>query len=519
MRPSVLAGSFLVLCGAFAGQRVAATLPPEPRPDEPNLETADYRLERKADDAIEITPDKWLLVPRLYADFDLQMDVELAADADLDLLVRQVEPRHVQGRIVPFHGRFTALRLTTGAEGAPWRTREELLFGERHHGASLAPGLVATVWISGRGRELTANVAGKPLPTVTAMDDVGTFTLIARGGKAALRRLVITNRGMERAWLVDRRTWVAFGALGGLLVLAVSRALGHRSIRTALLGLPVALVGLLVADVVHTEPLRMPDPSALCALLGGAMVFVAGLVWLFDARRLTVVVAGLAVLGGGFWWIGDTAAERLCPVDTAVLDTVFGPDAGSTLSEAHAGIVRGPFGLRGVRPPGDNGKRVMLLGGQLLYGRLRSAEEHLEPLLGGALRAALQTPVEVAALPTVDGHSAQQWALFTRFFAEGHRPNAIVLGVPAGEAAVDPATGRARSFPSNLEATVRQARAWAKANGATFVLFTESGLPVDLLDVLRAAERDGAPLVIAGADEAPAAIARRLGAVLAPLLR
>src|SRR5262245_8029625 len=105
---------FFVLLGALAGWIVGGIVPPSLRG--PFLDTTDYHLARPADKPLEVRESLWTFLPSpLLGDFDLQMDVSLAADTDLDVLVRQVEPRLADGQLLPFQGRFATLRLTTGA--------------------------------------------------------------------------------------------------------------------------------------------------------------------------------------------------------------------------------------------------------------------------------------------------------------------------------------------------------------------------------------------------------------------
>src|SRR5689334_12705038 len=143
-------------------------------------------MEWPGDKALMRSDAGWLEEPRLFADFDLQVDVDLSPGAELDLLVRRVEPRPLGEERLPFQGRFTVLRVGTGKEEGPgWRTREQALF-EPGGGVTIAPGIPATISVTGRGRTLTANVAGKKLGSCEAADALGSFALIVRGGKAAV---------------------------------------------------------------------------------------------------------------------------------------------------------------------------------------------------------------------------------------------------------------------------------------------------------------------------------------------
>ncbi|MBX3463374.1 MAG: hypothetical protein KF830_09395 [Planctomycetes bacterium] len=517
MRQLPIVAALFVAGGALAGWLVAGLLPPRPLDDELQVWTEDYRLERRQAEPFLVRDGTWLRVPRLFPDFDLQMDVELGPGMDLDLLVRHVEPRLVQRHKPPFTERFVVLRLTTLRDGPAWRTREEALFGERGSGSSLSPGLPATVWVEGRGRQLRANIAGRSTGWWQAEDTEGMFALVARGGTAALQRLSITNRGVPDAAWRRRGTWGLLGGLGGALAAAWAAWCGRGRLLSAV-GFAVGVTGAaaLLAATAPLAPLRMPPVAALLALLAAPIVTATG--WLVAAavrRRALAWALGLGLapaLGIG----GVLVAHAGLRSDTRAVDRVFGARAGNTLSEALAGIVRGPFQLHNAA---DAQRGVFLLGGRLLYGRLGPDTEHLEPLLAGELRHRLGRAVPVVGLPTEEGqaHTQQQWELFTGFYT-GYRPRVVVLGVAQTEGDVDPTTGTRRAWPSTLQATLAAAREHARAQGAALVLFTEAGLASDLFDVLQAAARDGVPFVVADAGEAAAAIAGRLAAAIAPWL-
>ncbi len=503
MRLPSLALLFVASCGAFAGWLVSALVPPAPRADEPTVRTEDFRLVRKADDAVEVTDAKWFTVPFLFGDFDLHMDIELGEKVDLDVVLRQVEPRIVQNQLRSFHGRFCVLRMSTVKNGPAWLTREQALFDPRAGGVELAAGYAATVWVQGRGRMLRANVAGKWQPWFAADDEYGMFTLVARGGTVVLHNFVVETRGLLRAWLWSRWFWAGVGALGALIVFAVAHARAERGkwfLTAGLLLIGACWLGSRLGDV----ELALPAPSALLQML------VAALLLALASLRSVRALAMLAMVGAALLLLWN--ADRHLHHDGSQLDPVFGPRAGETISEALAQRVRGPFGVHTIGPAAH---RVFLLGGKLLYDR-GAPVEHLEPMLTGQLRGALREQVDVPCLPTVDGHTQQQWRMFTTFFT-GYRPNVIVFGVPRDEAAVDEATGTPRSDPSTLATTLRAAREHCQANDCKLVVFTEAELPSDLMGVLRLAERDGVPLVIAGAAEAPAERAKKLAAAILPL--
>ena len=134
MRLLSLGPLLVVSCGAFAGWLVCHRLPSPIGTHEQGLRTEDYRFERKADKAFEVSDASWFLVPWLYGDFDLHMDVELSEGMELDILLRHVEPRPVREQSPAFHGRFSVLRLSSKASAPGWRAREEALFGPHDGG-------------------------------------------------------------------------------------------------------------------------------------------------------------------------------------------------------------------------------------------------------------------------------------------------------------------------------------------------------------------------------------------------
>lgn len=507
MRPSLLASLFLLLCGAVAGWSVWLLVPAEFRAGIPGLHQQDYRLVRTEATAMEVTDAKWLSVPWLYADFDLTMDIELGEHTGVDLLLRQVEPRIVGQQLVPFHGRFSVLRLSTERAGPAWRTRDEALFEPRAGGVELAAGYTATVWVQARGRQLRANVAGKWLPWFTAADDYGMLTVLTNGGKAVVQSLLIRNLGQPRAWLWSRWLWISLGALvGWVLAMACAAELVRPALRVAL---GVALLGLvgLPAQTVASLPLQLPDPSVMASLL-----LLPALLALLVVGLPRVGFLALLVAAAGF--VAVHSVQQATASDEARVATLFGPASGAMPSEALAQRVRGPFAVHDVGPAEH---RVFLIGGQLLYNR-GAPTDHLEPLLSGDLRGQLRKKVDVPCLPTVDGYSSQQWEVFTRFFGL-YMPDVLVFGVPRDEAAPD-ANGQPRSSVADLQRTLDAAREYCAQRMIRLVLFTEHDLPAAMLDLVqKTAAAHEVPLVVAGPQEAPAGISARLAAVIAPLLQ
>ena len=137
-RTTWLSLSFFLACGAIAGALAAGLVPAGlTELASRQLEKNQFRLTRPSDNLVEVTEGKWFLLPFLFGDFDLQMDVEVSEGTELDLLLRQVEPRLVDGHMTPFAGRFSVLRLSTEGDGEQWR---------RHCGGSSRDHLGRSAW-------------------------------------------------------------------------------------------------------------------------------------------------------------------------------------------------------------------------------------------------------------------------------------------------------------------------------------------------------------------------------------
>jgi hypothetical protein len=517
MRSSLLATWILVLCGAFCGLLVSRLVPKEFRNGIPDLHQQDYRLLRTETTAYEITDAKWISVPWLYADFDLSMDIELSEKMDLDMLLRQVEPRRIGNETIPFDGRFSVLRLSTNRAGEVWRTREQALFEPREGGAELAAGYTATVWVQARGRMLRANVAGKWYPWFEADDVYGSLTLVAHGGKAVMKSLLITNLGQPRAWLWSQWLWIGMGVAMGLFqALAVGFMHRRSSLLIALfLGASNLFSVALVAQLGGVSAaLGLPSCLELssCFLVG---VVMAPCALALDQARWgrQSILAGIAFMLCPALVLFPVLANRSFRAADRQIARVFGPASGSAPSEALAQRVRGPYEVHDVSPAEY---RVFLLGGQLLYNRA-APEQHLEPLLSGDLRTQLGQRVDVPCLPTEDGYSGQQWRMFEAFYT-AYNPNVIVFGVPRDEAALD-THGDPRSSPSVLGETIKVAREYCSKHQIQLVLLTEAQLPADLMAELKKSESKDVPLLIAGANESPLDLSKRLADTIAPLLK
>jgi hypothetical protein len=387
------------------------------------------------------------------------------------------------------------------------------------------------VLIEGRGRLLTATVAGRRLPPFEAADDLGYATLIAHGGKVAVPKWQVLYRG-EPTRVPD---WL-LGAVAGLLVAVggLMFTVPTGRLLASLLLLPLGAWAGSAFIYGDMPPLLEPSPAVLllCAILG---VPIACATWLRGRNALLAAPIGVAAS----LLLLDCGRRIEAPrwLSAPAMDAFFGDRSDATPFEALGQIVRGPFALHPLAPAAH---RVLLLGGELLCnrgGRPKNAG-HLEQYLLGPLRNSLGADAESMSLPTIDGWSAQQWHLFSRFFA-AFAPQVLVFGVPAMEdapmalaadaaAQIQPPVSRGlldccrreplrpRSSPAELRATLAEAKAFCAAHGTRLVLLADSGLPEPFVAELRAARSEATPLIELQAADAPEAIAARIAAAATP---
>lgn len=532
--PTSLARTIFLACGAIAGVLVTGLVPAGLADlSERQLEKKDFSLARPSDDLVEVTEGKWFLLPFLFGDFDLQMDVEVSEGVELDLLLRQVEPRLVDGHILPFAGRFSVLRLSTEGDGVGWRTRDQALLGPKGNGVGIAPGHLATIWVQARGRELTANVAGKKQPPFQADDVYGMTALIVKGGKVIIHGMKITPLGPISEWRWSRWTWAGIGLAGaGFLLIVLWRQSVTRLLcasatmisytwlfvrgvdldlafpAMAGVGMAFALPMLLTAAVLGMPRNRLPWLMTPLALLFAMVV-----------TRQSVAFPGLLrsavdVVGDGFQAAQGLVVDAARTTDSTEIDAVFGPMAGAQISEAHGLLVRGPTGLLNVD---RDAPCVFMLGGDLLY-NLGMRSDHLALMVEQQLRGMTSLAVEVPSAPTVDGYSSQQWRLFDQFF-QAFRPKVIVLGIGPDECAVNVGQSEPRSSRAALHETILTARKSCEDLGRQLVLFADVGVPSDLMLELREQEAAGVPLVVAFEGRARIDTARKLAEVCMPFLK
>jgi len=530
-----LAVGFFIGCCAVLGSMTAGLVPKGlVRHCQQEIRQDKFVLARPADDLVEVTPARWMFLPFLFGDFDLQMDLEVSEGAEIDLLLRQVEPRRVEEELLPFAGRFSVLRLSTEGDGVGWRTRDQALLGPTGDGVGIAAGHLATVWVEARGRMLRANIAGKAQPWFEADDAYGMLTMIAKGGKAVIHRLEITPLPLTGMWFWDRWTWAGFGVLGGLLVVGLALAL-RRPQRLLSGGATMIFVSWLLLRDVHLD-LAFPSPPGMWLALS-VPLGCAVLVTLRPAGRCKWLLAPLILIGAfaagrdylawpgltralpdfadaGVSLVADRVAAVARTTDSSAVDRVFGPKAGSQISEAHGLLVRGYTGLVDVE---RDAPCVFMLGGQLLYDTGVPAD-HTALMLERLLRGELRVSVEVPALPTVDGYSSQQWEMFDRFY-QPFKPDVVVLGIGEAECATAEGASKPRSSRRLVGETIRAARASCEQRGQQLVLFADRGIPKDILLELREHESRGLPLVVAVPGRERLATVRELAEVCLPFLK
>ena len=86
---------------------------PDPRPLGPR---SDWRLARpKGAPDLVVTPAKRTEIPIPFADFEMKGEWTFGKGAELDLVVRRVDPNTIDGGPGPYHGRFSMLRFSTDA--------------------------------------------------------------------------------------------------------------------------------------------------------------------------------------------------------------------------------------------------------------------------------------------------------------------------------------------------------------------------------------------------------------------
>lgn len=464
-----------------------------------------FRAQRPLDAPLLVTPEKPLrLAAAVFGDHDLRLEFELDAGAELDVVLRKAEPRgHLLGTSSPFHGRFAVLRLSTQRTGTPWRSRDDVLFGDDAGGAQLRSQARHELGVRARGHWLDATLDGAPLGAHAVADVWGDLALVVRGGpEAAARIFDLAIEPTPALWFTSRNA----ALLTGWLLIA---ALAWHSVGALL----VLLGGALIARWIFVPELAtwaVPSGSGAWLALAWGLPVAAALV----LRRRWLLVPGVLLAGVMLAGACYVEAPRLTRAADPRLDLHFGARSGEAPFHALACLIEG---ARGVATLGDPQPRVLLLGGRQFWNPfddpIRSAPGKLEGIF-----AAQRPKPSVADTGTVLANCHQQYLLFRHHLLR-YRPAVVVFGISAFEALPDlPATARTMaaevappsplrvllpepvpssppSTPPELVQTLDELHALCAREQSALILATQEGLPEPYLQVVQQfARRSATPL-------------------------
>lgn len=442
--------------------------------DEPRLWDQNFRLVRSDDDPFVLRPTNRLSLERQLGDFDLVTTVELPPEADLDVLFRLVQPKADHGDGTLFHARYDALRVTTRSGGAPFLTREALLFEpDRAAGVEVEPGIPATIHLSARGHRVRASVAGKPTGWFESSDQRGSVVFVLRGANDALVRY-LDLQPLVRPRRSDPWLWgILAGGLVGLLLGVFGARIKHAL--GALVALPITagIGGFLVLG--HIVPQGSPTLTGTLAIaLAGLPITLARSM---HATRRVYVIVVIAVL---FVWELTIRLERvrLLPFEDPRVSAVFGPRSGSMTYDILTPQLRSSAAVH--KPTGQKPSVVLLGGAGVFDAGGRSAPQHN---LGGVLASELGAKQGVV-VPTLFSSAAQQLALFELFLVGPFAPDLVVFAITSDEAddyapfppraVLDDGASLPSGFGSELIALLR----------AAFAVDVPAGTPADLRTTL-----------------------------------
>ncbi len=446
MQPSLRA--VIVVLAATAAGALGSLLASAWLPTPPVLHDQDFRMLRGEDDAYDVRPGHPLILPFPFADFDMASDIELAADTDLDLVVRHVEPVLRDEGMPLFHARFAAIRSSTRAEGEPVRTREDALFDRfMDGGVKLAPGRVATITLEARGRVVEGNVAGVPIPPFATTDAHGALAFVSPRGHALVHTLTV-----QRVPRPLRLMPIGLAAIGGAvlgLALAWLRGSTRRAL-AALLAVPaVAWVG--GALVLHQlVPECEPDRASVVLIaLAGAPAALA----LARLRRpFLAALIGAVCAFAMFELATRVEVPRLAPFEDPRLTACFGWGSDSTPFDVLVPRLRA---RAEVHVPTPSKHRVFFLGGGMLYEGGADREDWVGPLAANAAHRSLGEPVDGVVVPTLYSCAFQQLALFQKVLRRAVRATGRgVRGAAVGGGGVG-AVSAARGARRGLHAVER----------------------------------------------------------------
>jgi hypothetical protein len=405
--------------------RAARSLPPA-------VQTQPFRLADKERDFQTVAVERPLLLPHVYGDCDLLATVSLPAQGELDVVFRKVD-------LADGHGRFALLRLSTKADGPPWRTREQALFGDADlapgaGGIRVAPGLPVSIRLELRGQQALANVGGRWLGELATVDDRGSFALVVRGGLAEVSHLQIEPLPAPppAVW-----PWLVALGLGVLLGLGGGRA---RARARGWLGLAfLLLASWWLAGVLSRELLvgLRCGPRGGLLLLAAACGVTLALVRLggLGPTLVRLAAAGLAMFG-----LGEACCRlegaRLAARTDPRLDLYFGADARTAPFDALAKQLSGKnevhLAERALVEP--ELRRIVFLGGEPMFEANLDRAQHLAIQATARAGHELRRKLVAAVVPTLYPHTLQQTALFQRFYADAYPARLVVLGIDRWEA-------------------------------------------------------------------------------------
>ena len=517
-------------------------------PARPTLFENEFRWRPPAGGGVEeqkaraVTEARMLHLPQILGDFDLLATVELPDNGELDLVFRMVEPRPHEGSVESFHARFTLLRMSTRAEGPPYRTRSEALFADDlSGGVRLRAGQPASIRLEVRGRRARANVAGRWFPWLETTDDHGSVAFVARGGTTSISYLVIQPQktpSAGAAW-----GWGALiAALAATLVL-LGGAVPWRV--TVACGVVVPLGGWLAHVVLFTHLLPWAAATTGGALLGGLWTLPVALA-LSCRFRWWAAAAAVLVAPVLLEFAARAERPRLAPLDDPRLTLYFGPDSGPAPFHALARRLRS---RTRVHTLGEPSSRVMFLGGAAIFEASPDLGNQVGLLVEAALRRTVGRDVASIIVATPLANALQQLLMFRRFYLD-YAPRVVVFGVTA----MENATGqrlRAREMldraedsesregsvvlwalreglvagdqpvatAADLEKTLTELELLCRDRGISLVLATEPFTDPALVDVLQSfADMFSIPLVRNVIDETGAARIDELVSVVAERL-
>ncbi|MEO0481787.1 MAG: hypothetical protein AAF196_20160 [Planctomycetota bacterium] len=377
-----------------------------------------------------------LQLPRVFGNFELEAEVTLDPGAELGFVVRRVEPslRGARG-LVGFHGRFSALMLSSAEEGPAFRRREPLLFArtdafEPIGGVVVPAEQRVDLTLRGDGRTLTAEVRGRSYGPFDARDDCGYAALFTRFGGATVHALVVRNEGAGSGpFGLPLEAFVlalCFGSAIGFLAGCVQR-IGRRLFVFAL-----PFGGVLSA--VAVLDCLMPDLAPrVDSLWIGAMV-TSPLTVLGLRYGLRGAIVGLLLALPLFEVLTRIEQDRLLPLEDPRLDALFGPDSAQSPFEELIGQLRSQREISWADPfqPSEN-DRILFLGGRFVWevGSAPNLDYWHAWLATSKAQSLVGRPLEAIVDGRAWADSLQQWRLADHSLIDRFQPVCVVFGIPS----------------------------------------------------------------------------------------